>query len=156
MTTMTTPSGVAVTGEAAINLAVACRVDPSPFRPFVGFGAINRLEQTASSTYHSLQASLRRRLGALQYSAAYTYSHAIDNSSSRSDFNVVDSYNPSFSRASGNFDRRHILNVGYIYDLSFFKRPGLASRLLGEQFSGIYFSNQTHSPEVTMRLATMC
>ena len=136
--TMTTPGGVSVINPAAVRLMIACHKDPSPFRPFVGFGAINRLEQTASSTYHSLQASLRRRLGALQYSAAYTYSHAIDNSSSRSDFNVVDSYNPSFSRASGNFDRRHILNVGYIYDLPFFKRPGLASRLLGAwQFSGI-------------------
>ena len=77
-------------------------------------------------------------MGALQFSAAYTYSHAIDNSSSRSDFNVVDSYNPSSSRASGNFDQRHILNVGYIYDMPFFKRPGSASRLLGAwQLSGI-------------------
>jgi hypothetical protein len=136
--TMTTPSGVAVTGAATINLAVACRVDPSPFRPFVGFGAINRLEQGASSTYHALQASLRRRMGALQFSAAYTYSHAIDNSSGRYDFNVVDSYNLSATRASGNFDQRHILNIGYIYDLPFYKKPGVASNLLGGwQFSGI-------------------
>ena len=136
--TMTTPSGVAVTGAAAINLTVACAVDPSPFRPFVGFGAINRLEEAASSTYHALQASLRRRVGALQFSAAYTYSHAIDNSSSRFDNNIVDSYKPSASRASGDFDRRHLLNVGYIYDLPFYKKPGVASDLLGGwQFSGI-------------------
>jgi hypothetical protein len=136
--TMTTPSGVAVTGAAAINLAVACHVDPSPFRPFVGFGAINRLEQTASSTYHALQASLRRRVGALQFSAAYTYSHAIDNSSARFDFNIFDSYNPSASRASGNFDRRHVLNIGYMYDLPFCKKSGVASDLLGGwHFSGI-------------------
>jgi hypothetical protein len=109
-----TASGILVAGAAAINLAVACGVDPSPFRPFVGFGAINRLEQTASSTYHALQGSLRRRMGALQFSAAYTYSHAIDNSSARFDFNIVDSYNPNASRASGNFDQRHILNIGYI------------------------------------------
>src|SRR5207249_8535624 len=107
-----TASGIHVAGSAAINLAVVCGVDPSPFRPFVGFGAINRLEQTASSTYHALQTSLRRRVGALQFSAAYTYSHAIDNSSARFDFDIVDSYNPSASRASGNFDRRHVLNIG--------------------------------------------
>jgi Carboxypeptidase regulatory-like domain/TonB-dependent Receptor Plug Domain len=138
--TMTTPSGVVIENgsAAAINLAVACHVDPSPFRPFVGFGAINRLEQAASSTYHALQASLRRRIGALQFSAAYTYSHAIDNSSARFDFNIVDSYNPSASRASGDFDRRHILNIGYIYDLPFYKKSGAASQLLGGwQFSGI-------------------
>ncbi len=82
--------------------------------------------------------SLRRRAGALQFSAAYTYSHAIDNSSARYDFNVVDSYNPSASRASGNFDQRHILNIGYIYDLPFYKKPGVAATLLGGwQFSGI-------------------
>jgi hypothetical protein len=133
-----TASGIPVAGAAAINLAVACHVDPSPLRPFVGFGAINRLEQAASSTYHALQASLRRRLGALQFSAAYTYSHAIDNSSARFDFNIVDSYNPSASRASGNFDRRHILNIGYTYDLPFYTKPGVASDLLGGwQFSGI-------------------
>jgi carboxypeptidase family protein len=136
--TMTTPSRVAVTGAAAINLAVACHFDPSPFRPFVGFGAINRLEQAASSTYHALQVSLRRRVGALQFSAAYTYSHAIDNSSARFDYNIVDAYNPSASRASGDFDRRHVLNLGYIYDLPFYKKPGGASDLLGGwQFSGI-------------------
>jgi hypothetical protein len=136
--TMTTPSGVAVTGAAAINLAVACGVDPSPFRPFVGFGAINRLEQDASSTYDALQASLRRRIGVLQFSVAYTYSHAIDNSSGRYDYNVIDSYNLSTARASGNFDQRHILNIGYTYDLPFYKKPGVASNLLGSwQFSGI-------------------
>ncbi len=136
--TMTTPSGVPVTGEAAIHLSVACGADPSPFRPFVGFGAINRLEQTASSTYHALQASLRRRVGALQFSAAYTYSHAIDNSSARGDLNFVDSYNPSSNRASGNYDQRHLLNVGYIYDIPFFKKPVAAARLLGGwELSGI-------------------
>jgi hypothetical protein len=134
----TTPSGIAVEGAAATNLAIACGVDPSPFRPFVGYGAINRLEQAASSTYHALQASLRRRVGALQFSAAYTYSHAIDNSSARFGYNIVDAYNPSASRASGDFDRRHVLNLGYIYDLPFYHKSGVASDLLGGwQFSGI-------------------
>jgi hypothetical protein len=135
---MTTPSDIAVTGAAAINLAVACHIDPSPFRPFVGYGAINRLEQAASSTYHALQVSLRRRVGALQFSAAYTYSHAIDNSSARFDCNIVDANNPSASRASGDFDRRHVLNLGYIYDLPFYIKHGVASDLFGGwQFSGI-------------------
>src|SRR4029077_6941926 len=53
--TMSTPSGVSVVGQTAINLALACRTDASPFRPFVGFGAIERLEEAASSTYHALQ-----------------------------------------------------------------------------------------------------
>ena len=100
--TMATPSGVTVTGQAAVHLSIACQADASPFRPFVGFAPINRLEAEASSTYHALQASLRRSVGALQFSVAYTYSHAIDNSSDRFDFNFVDSYNPSSNRASSN------------------------------------------------------
>jgi hypothetical protein len=108
---MTTPSGVPVTGEAAIHLSIACGNDPSTVRPFVGFGIINRLEAAASSTYHALQASLRRDVGGLQFSVAYTYSHAIDDLSARGDGNFVDSYNFRSNRASGGYDQRHILNI---------------------------------------------
>src|SRR5713226_2478046 len=38
--TLTTPSGVAVTGQAATNLGVACGDDPNPLRPLLGFGNI--------------------------------------------------------------------------------------------------------------------
>ncbi len=152
--TMTTPSGVAVTGDAALHLAVACRADPNPFRPFVGYGSILRLEETASSTYHALEASLRRSIGALQFSVAYTYSHAIDNLSGRGDNNFVDSYNFRSNRASGGFDQRHILNVGYIYDLPFFRRPGTIFKLLGAwQFSGIA-TFQTGTPFSVVNAAT--
>ena len=135
---MTTPSGAPVIGQAAINLAIACQVDANPFRPFVGFAPIDRLEAEASSTYHALQASLRRSMGGLQFSAAYTYSHAIDNSSDRFDGNFVDSYNPASNRASSNLDQRHILNVGYVYDLPFFKGTGIRHKALGAwELSGI-------------------
>jgi hypothetical protein len=136
--TMTTPSGTAVTGQAANNLAIACLADANPFRPFVGFAPINRLEAEASSTYHAFQASLRRSVGSLQLSVAYTYSHAIDNSSDRFDSNFVDSYNPASNRASSNLDQRHVLNVSYVYDLPFPRRMRLAHKVLGDwQLSGI-------------------
>jgi len=135
---MSTPSGVSVVGQTAINLALACRADASPFRPFVGFGAIDRLEEAASSTYHALQASLRRSIGNLQFSFAYTYSHSIDNSSDRFDFKFVDSYNFASNRASSDFDQRHILNIGYVYDLPPLKETGTAQTILGGwQLSGI-------------------
>jgi hypothetical protein len=136
--TMTTPSGIAVVGEALINLAVACGVPHDPLRPFIGFGPIDRLEEIATSNYHALQASLRRSMGTLQFSVAYTYSHSIDNSSDRFDSNFVDSYDLSSNRASSNFDQRHTLNVGYVYDLPFSKAAGFAHEVLdGWQFSGI-------------------
>ena len=69
---------------------------------------------------------------------AYTYSHSIDDSSDRYDGNFVNSYDVALSRASSNFDQRHMLNVGYIYDLPFFKKPGITHTLLGGwEWSGI-------------------
>jgi hypothetical protein len=69
---------------------------------------------------------------------AYTYSHSIDDSSSKGDSTFVNAYNPQGNRASSNFDQRHNLNFGYVWDLPFFKNPGLTNKLLGGwQYSGI-------------------
>jgi hypothetical protein len=125
-------NGVAVTGQVATNVSVAaCGVEANRFRPSPGYGDITRLEDTANSNYNALQFSARRTVGSLNLSVAYTYSHAIDDSSDRFDSNFVDSYNPSTNRASSNFDQRHILNVSYDYQLPIFKDPGPAHVALG-------------------------
>ena len=49
----------------------------------------------ASSIYHAAQFSVRRTIGSLNLSVAYTYSHSIDDSSDRFDASFVDSANPS-------------------------------------------------------------
>ena len=50
----------------------------------------------------------------------------------------VNSYDPTLTRASSNFDQRHMLNVGWVYDLPFFKKPGVTHSLLGGwEWSGI-------------------
>jgi len=137
-TTFTTPSGVPVTGQAAINLSIACGADPDPFRPYPGIGGITRREESASSSYNALQASLRRNVGSLQLSAAYTYSHSIDDSSSGLDLGQVNTYDLASFRASSNFDQRHVFNLGYVYDLPIFKGSGLSHKILGGwQWSGI-------------------
>jgi len=129
------------------NFNVACGNDANPFRPFLGFGTLEFLETQANSSYNSLQASLRRTVGALTLSMAYTYSHSIDDSSDRGDLTFVDSYNFKTNRASSNFDQRHILNVSYVYDLPIFnKASGLKKTLLGGwEWSGI-ISAQTGIP----------
>ncbi|HEV2961577.1 MAG TPA: carboxypeptidase regulatory-like domain-containing protein, partial [Candidatus Angelobacter sp.] len=138
-TPVVTPiGGVPITGQALTNLTVACGNSPNPFRPFQGFGDILRLEDTASSSYHALQASLRRSVGKLQLSASYTWSHSIDDSSDRFDAGFVNSFNLGANRASSNFDQRHVFNLSYVYDLPFFQGQGLANKLLGGwQWSGI-------------------
>jgi hypothetical protein len=126
------------TGGWANNLAVACGNSADPYRPFSGVHTITRLENQANSTYHALQMSARKSVGALNLTAAYTYSHAIDDSSDRYDGTFVNSYDPSFTRASSNFDERHILNTSWVYDLPFFKKSGLTHSMLGGwEWSGI-------------------
>jgi Carboxypeptidase regulatory-like domain len=138
-TTGTTPSGVPITGQALINLNVAsCGANPNFYRPYLGYGTISNLRDAASSIYHAMEASVRRNVGQLTISAAYTYSHSIDDSSDRGDGTFVNSYDFAANRASSNFDQRHVFNFSYVWDIPLFRQPGLANKLLGGwQWSGI-------------------
>jgi hypothetical protein len=134
-----TQGGVPITGQAAVALGIAaCGTNPNIFRPFPGYGTITHLEDRASSIYHAMQTSVRRSVGQLTISGAYTYSHSIDDSSDRGDATFVNAYNFAANRGSSNFDQRHVFNFSYIWDLPFFRSPGLTNKLLGGwQFSGI-------------------
>ena len=142
----TLANGTPVTGQAATNLGIACGNDPNPSRPNVGFGDLTRLEDQANSIYHAMQATVRRTVGDLTLSFAYTYSHSIDNSSDRYDGAFVNTYNLANNRASSNFDLRHNLAISYVYALPFFKGSGLTHHVLGGwQVSGITIA-QTGTP----------
>ncbi len=131
-------NGQTITGQPAINLQTACGNDANPYRPFLGISTITRLENKASSTYHALQVSARKTVGALSLSLAYTYSHSIDDSSDRYNGDFVNSYDIAASRASSSFDQRHMLNIGYVYDLPIFRNKGIMHNVLGGwQWSGI-------------------
>ena len=126
-----TVNGVAPTGPAAIQFSVACGASPDPYRPYRGYGTITSLEPQANSSYNSLQVSVHRHVGRLNFDLAYTWSHSLDDSSDRYDGNFVDSYNLQRTWASSNFDQRHILNLGYVYDLPFFTQKGFDSHAAG-------------------------
>jgi hypothetical protein len=133
-----TSNPVTATGSWANNLAVACGNVADPYRPYNGIGSITRKEDTANSNYNALEASVRHSIGGLQLNLAYTYSHSIDNSSDAGDVGAFNSYNLNLFRASSNFDQRHVFNLGYVYDLPFFKGSSLRNKLLGGwQWSGI-------------------
>lgn len=127
----------------AVNVGIAaCGANPDPFRPFPGYTDIAYLQPAASSNYNALEIGVRRNVGGLQLSAAYTYSHSIDDSSDRFDSAFVNSYAPAANRASSSFDQRHMLNFGYVWDLPFFRKPGLPNKLIGGwQYSGIVTFN---------------
>jgi hypothetical protein len=130
---------VPITGQAANNLTVACGGIPDPFRPFYGAATITQLQNASSSTYNAFQVSARKTAGPLQFTLAYTWSHSIDDSSDRYDADFVNTYDPAANRASSGFDIRQMLNVGWVYDLPFFRTSGLAHKILGGwQYSGIF------------------
>jgi hypothetical protein len=137
--TMETPSGVPVTGQAAINLGIACGANPDLFRTqYPGVSSITRIQEAASSNYNALEVSARHTIGGLQLSVSYTYSHSIDDSSSARDTPIINTYDLAIARGSSNFDQRHLFTLSHVYDLPFFKNPGLANKILGGwQWSGI-------------------
>jgi hypothetical protein len=133
-------NGTAVTGQAVINLNVACgNVDTDMYRPYMGYDSINGIIGGAISNYNALQISGRSNTHGLQLTLAYTYSHSLDNASDRYDSNFVDSYNLNSYYASSTYDQRHIFTVSYIYNLPIFQHSkGLKGSMLGGwQLSGI-------------------
>jgi hypothetical protein len=95
----------------------------------------------ADSHYHSLQATLSRRIKHLYFQAAYTYSKSMDdNSSDNTSFNtaVNDQTDLRASRGLSDFDRTHRFVVSYAYDLPFFEHAsGFTHTALGAwQISG--------------------
>ena len=99
---------------------------------------IDTLRSNTRSNYNSLQTRLEKRFShGLQFEAAYTYSHSLDNASSASlgsanngDFR--DQTNPNLDYANSDFDIRHRFVLSYMYDLPFGR-----GKLLGKSASGV-------------------
>lgn len=99
-----------------------------------------------SSNYHSLQVAVNRQFSnGLLVKGAYTYSHAIDYTDDDGWAGVGWNWAPVFqrNRATAGFDRTHILQMGWVYELPFGKgkmlaKSGVASTVLGGwQVNGI-------------------
>ena len=92
-----------------------------------------------NSTYHGASASLTKRLSeGLQFTAAYTWSHLIDDSTSEvfstvlSPRRVQDFQNLTAEKADSALDRRHRFVLSTLYDLPFFrKNNGFAHTVFG-------------------------
>jgi hypothetical protein len=99
------------------------------------------------STYHGLQTQLSRRFSnGLTFTAAYTWSHAIDNSTA--DFHSTDLtprrqqdfFNSNVEKATSALSRTHRLTIAAVYELPFFKGGNWMMRnVVGNwQFSPVY------------------
>jgi Carboxypeptidase regulatory-like domain/Bacterial Ig domain len=109
-------------------------------RPFHFVGALTLIESGASSTYHGLQFHLTKRFSnRVELSAAYTWSHAIDDVSDLFDLAGApalpqNSFNLRAERGDASFDVRHRLVFSFIWDLPRFSSSTL---LAGWQIASI-------------------
>jgi hypothetical protein len=79
-----------------------------------------------SNSYNSLQVKFDRRFsGGFSMTTAYTWSKAIDISNDNGGFAYY--IDPERSRAAADFDRRHMFNQSYIWELPFGKGKSLAT-----------------------------
>jgi hypothetical protein len=139
-------------GPNAISLVTDFRVGPPPFpdpsfrfpefrgvstppsttplglRPFPLLGSITTIESDANSSYHSLQVQLNKRFSrGIQFTTAYTWSHAIDEVSDLFDLAGAltlpqNSFDRRAERGDANFDVRHRFVYSFIWDLPVFRQ----------------------------------
>jgi hypothetical protein len=149
--------------------------------PYTGFNPnadFWRAEGISNYNAVQLQATKRMTHG-LMLNASYTYSHSLDEGSGLGAglfFNGNDPLNPRSSYASSDFDRTHVLNISYVYQLPGFKNSsrfvnavangwgiqGVTVLESGEPFSvydfsgtagGIYFSSDDYITNPIIPLA---
>ncbi|HTR36922.1 MAG TPA: TonB-dependent receptor [Bryobacteraceae bacterium] len=108
------------------------------------------IRSIGNGTYNGLQTTFRKRFGqGLDFQAAYTWSHAIDDAADPlvapgGNRNIArNSFNLKEERGSSDYDLRHRLIVNFLYDIPLgqghkYFQHGFASRVLGEwELSGL-------------------
>jgi hypothetical protein len=89
---------------------------PDFIRPFPGFGNINYVTYDATSNYNSLQVQAHRRFTkVLQMSGVWTWSKTMSTSDGGAVSRYLNERARYYERAA--FDRTHIVNINWIYDL---------------------------------------
>lgn len=124
-----------------------CRVDPA--REVIRLRA-----NAASSTYHSMQVSLDKRLSeGFSGGVHYTWSSFIDeaseifNPSSGEVAVAQDSFNRRADRGRSAYDRPHRLTGNFVYELPFFRdQRGALGHLIGGWQVNAFFTFQSGAP----------
>jgi hypothetical protein len=139
--------GLYLQRERDINQALAGTVQANPgvniaaLRPFKGYGVIRESENAGNSKYNSLQISAERRYkNGFKFGAAYTLGKSQDNASNKRDI-LFNNYDDTGYWGNSSFDRRHVFNFYYIYDLPWYReQAGIVGKTLGGwQISGATF-----------------
>jgi hypothetical protein len=128
------------------------KVLPSQYlRPYLGFADIYYYMFGANSSYHSLQATLRRRYKSnLTYNVIYTWSKAMDyadDDASGANQTVSSLVNPKiWNYGKAGFDRTHIFRFTWNYNL-----PRLSARVNNNRFVKSAFDGWQVSGIITLQ-----
>ncbi|MFH1574229.1 MAG: TonB-dependent receptor, partial [Acidobacteriota bacterium] len=139
--------GIAGVAGGGLRILAARTLTPVA-RTQAGLGPYTIFENSASSNYHSLQLSAMRRFArGVQFTAAYAWSHAIDDISDvfgSIGFSPLPQSNGNLAeeRASSNFDIRHRFAASFLWDLPVAKDNAV---LGGWRLAGSFVS-QTGQP----------
>src|SRR4029077_13521862 len=97
-----------------------------------GFGAINYAQSTENSDYNGFTASLRQRAShGVTFSAAYTFSKAIDQASKLDGLEHVDAFNDNLARGVADFDVRNRLAFTTLWTVPSPQGSGFLNKALG-------------------------
>lgn len=110
-------------------------------RPYPGYGNINMRLFDANANYHSLQTQVDRRFSnGLFMNVNYTWSKAMSRQDNNGAFSRIDEFDGLANYARADFDRTHIFNVNWVYELPRKQSAGaVMSGLLNNwQLSGGY------------------
>jgi len=101
--------------------------------PYIGYSAESETYKAAGvSAYNALQTHIEKRMShGLQIGFSYTYSHALDEQSGMGlFFNGNNPLNLRSAYGSSDFDRTHVFNFSYVYELpKFFGAGSLKGKL---------------------------
>ena len=115
------------------------------YKPYSNYNSIGYYQFTGTSSYHSLQATLSRQTGKLNYFVAYTFGKAlgttaVNETDGAAWADPIDTRGRSWGVLP--FDRTHILNLSYNYYLPDLARGAIDNKIMrgflnGWQMSGI-------------------
>jgi len=136
---------------AANPLAGANALPTNFYRPYLGYGAINRRMTVGYNNFHSVQTSWNRRFrDGLQFTLNYTLSRNLGTAGNGlritrdANNNIVlrDDYKEGSYHITGN-DRTHVVKANFVWDMPDLPRSGTLSSVVGAvindwQLSGIF------------------
>jgi len=108
-------------------------------RPYLGYAAINNVENWFNSNYNSLQVWVRKRLKADSIiTVAYTWSRTLTDTSSDRSNEIQNTYNAAADYGVASFNRSQVLTLSYVYNIPFHSANAFVhGALSGWEVSGI-------------------